>query len=927
MPDSIARADPLDLPEKSPVGEPPAVEPAADPTSGGGGALVVGRRWRNYTVKADLPGSPSGGYLAVDVSVMQEVVLQARPIGADSDARRSVWQTLQELSGEIFALPSEAHEEDGLRYEVFPLPPGQSLREWLAAHRANAAMIETVVQQLSQGIETLHQAGLAHLNLRPETVFIEEGDDHKLKIVIGGTYKTLLIDQAGLVAIEANPYYAPPEAGGLFEHAAGDGLRAWDWWALGRIVQEMVLGQHVYSLVMERDVRANPPELRARAEALLLERDPTGLRAGAVELLPEDTNSRQRMILILRGLLASVRDGRWRWSQVESWLRGDQPPDRYDLPRNARLIRRGEQALTLTEIADLYAQPAHFTEGVGQLFPPEGGAESVWQVLQETPQFRTEFDRVRALREMMSMPSWQGQPVAMCQAAVAGLVWLALAAPGQRRPLCFGEYVLTIAGLRRMFRERAALAETALAVLTAEPYLQRVAPLDAAARKALESLAKAGREAVAAAKAQGWAFVTQPAGVAKLLEWTLASDAELQSRCDGLRTRYAACGDPRLNAWLHAAAPARVEQSLLAVTGDSPEQYGYVSHEEWNRRRHAELTARASLVSRALLWRRLERLIAFSPALLGFWPVALAVWLVPLALGVLARAWLPVALTIVAAIVARVVGTVAVRRLIARYAPGRPPWRWTDHAVRCRREGRALLPGEDRASPKKLEAEMDRIRHEFGRLTLPAGMAPLAESPRFGGLWLESILAAAAPVALLGFIVAPHQMLFRQSAAVAPGSVAQIPAVEKQRLVQEIGPDGKVALFEIVNDGFGGHRRGPLKPWDIPKPAAPVPLRVLGQATASGEQCAFAVVSAELLLAPYPRQGRNVLLAIAVPKRKDSKPSIILYDSATNRVADGWSYRVGADLTPATWYTLTGRDVVYLGLPDTMQGEDLIPLP
>jgi hypothetical protein len=142
-----------------------------------------------------------------------------------------------------------------------------------------------------------------------------------------------------------------------------------------------------------------------------------------------------------------------------------------------------------------------------------------------------------------------------------------------------------------------------------------------------------------------------------------------------------------------------------------------------------------------------------------------------------------------------------------------------------------------------------------------------------------------------------------------------------------VGPDGKVQLYEIVNDGFGGRRRGPLKHWDVPKPAVPLVLNVAGQAPASGAQSAFAVVSAELLLAPYPRQGRKVLVAVAVPRPQGMRPAIVLYDSATGRLADGWSYRVGSELTPATWYTLTGREVVYLGLPGALQGDDLIPLP
>ncbi len=925
MPDPVTGAEALDPSLHSPAGEPSAGQPAANAASGKGGALAVGRRWHNYTVKSELPGPPAGCFVATDVSVMQDVVIQMRPVGAEDDGRREVWRILQELPEENFTPTSEAREEDGFRYEIFPVPTGQSLREWLGAHRTNAATIELGMQQLAQGIEALHEAGLVHLNLRPETIFIEEGNDHQLKVMIGGLHKAQLTGRSGLVDIEANPYYAPPEAGGLFRHEAGNGLRAWDWWALGRIIQEMVLGRHVYSLVMERDVRANPPELRARAEALLLERDVTSLRAGAVELLPDDTSPRLRQIL--RGLLASVRDGRWRWPQVEAWLRGDQPVDRYDLPRNTRLILRGEQALTLAETADLYVLPAHFAEGAAQLFPSDGATESVWGILQETPQFRTELDRVRPLRDMVNMPPWQGQPVAMCQAAVSGLVWLTLASSSPRKALCFAGHVINVAGLRRLFRENAAIAEATLAVLTAEPYLQRVSPLDPTARKALDLLAKTGREAVALAKTHGLAFVARPEGLAKLLEWSLASDTELQANRDSLRTRYAASSDTRLDASLQAPKPTRAELALLAATGENPGPHGYITHEEWTRRRHAELMARTTQVSGALFWRRLERLIVFAPALLGFWPVSAAIWLVPLALTLAAHAWVLAGLTAFAAVAARVGGMFAVRRLVARAAPGRPPWLWVDQTTRCRREVFALLPGEKLPSVGQLKAEMARIRQELGRLTLPAGLARPAAPARFNALETGAALAMAAPVVVLALVVGPHLPLPGRSAPGRTAAAAHPVAPEPETLVQMIGPDGKPGLYEIVNDGFGGYRRGPLKLWDVPKPATPATLKITDQTTASGEQRAFAVVSAELLLAPYPRQGPKVLVAVAVPRRREARPSIVLYDSATRRLADGWSYGVGSDLTPATWYNLTGREVVYLGLPGTMQGDDLIPLP
>jgi hypothetical protein len=194
-------------------------------------------------------------------------------------------------------------------------------------------------------------------------------------------------------------------------------------------------------------------------------------------------------------------------------------------------------------------------------------------------------------------------------------------------------------------------------------------------------------------------------------------------------------------------------------------------------------------------------------------------------------------------------------------------------------------------------------------------------------MWCSSVLAMAAPLVLLAGVVAPRYSPAR-SEQLAPAVSAATPAGGKSpALVQETGSDGQVLLYELVPDGFGGHRRGPLKPWNLPKPAALSALKIIGEAPASGDQRAFAIVSAELLLAPYPRQERNELVAVPVYQPRQSRPWIVLYDPATHRLADGQTYGIGSDLVPSTWYSLTGREVVYLGEAEAITVDDLIPLP
>jgi hypothetical protein len=236
------------------------------------------------------------------------------------------------------------------------------------------------------------------------------------------------------------------------------------------------------------------------------------------------------------------------------------------------------------------------------------------------------------------------------------------------------------------------------------------------------------------------------------------------------------------------------------------------------------------------------------------------------------------------------------------------------------------LPLEAKRAAGELETELNGITEAFRQLTLRVGAAQPATPPQLRAMWFSSAVAMAAPLVLLAGVVVPRYSLLSSDPLSRTVSTAAPIAAKPPALLQETGPDGKVLLFEIVQDGFGGHRRGPLKPWDLPKPVAPSALQVIGEAPASGTQRAFAIVSAELLLTPYPRQERNELLAVAVFQPRESRPWIVLYDPATRQLADGRTYGIGSELVPSTWYSLTGRPVVYLGKA-TLKEDDLIPLP
>lgn len=879
-------------------GTPPAAAPLPA-GNGGGNGLAEGKRWRHFQISK----AHGTGFLAADATSMEEVLLHARPIGEDAAAHREAWDRLSALESDGLVAPREAHEENGWRYEVTAVPAGVPLREWLAAHQPELADIENFVRQVATQLDRLHQQGIVHLRLQPQSIFI--GDDSRgMHVRLGGWEYATLHSQADLIPISVNPYYAPPEAAGLFKHKPGPALCAWDWWSLGRLVQEIVHGSHVYGLLFERNVSDDPPELRARAENALLERDPSGVRAGAVELLPNHVHPRVR--LLLRGLLASSRDGRWQGEQVLRWTQREAAVDRYDLPRDARLFWWRRRAFTVPEAAEFFLQPDNAFDGVQQFFPATKSPEpTLRQFLAELPALRAEHDKVEQILGYVESFAWRQLPLNPRRAAVAGLAWRALA-PNSPRPLSVQRWVVDSAGLQEMFSDAPPAEALAFArVLSTGAYRRAVEAVDAGAGRALALLAESGMDALQRAIGAGWATAADEVGQVRLLWFAFESDKDLASRHERLRNTYATAADPALAALLATEKPSRTELMLLAFVSEHAKELGFVTHAEWRARRAAELGAQAARLRAAIFWERAARMLSAGPALLGRWPVFLGVWAAPLALAVAARAWVWMGVLAAIALGLRWVARALFNTTRQHEAPGSAPWTWRDgpgRAVRMARENSAALG----KSAPQLAAEFAQVCADLRALRVKDAQ-PEAPS-RLTELWVLATLANLVPLVLC---VLPW-LGIDFSARPSPPTVLHhfTPRADGA----EVAKDG--TLFETYDDGFGKRPRGPLRPWDVPT-TTPEPLRVERAGAASPAQRAYARVGGELLLEPYPRRDLKITLAVPVPTLAGGEAGwgIVLYDSAQRELADVRTFFLPTRPEAKRWYWLGNRRVVYLGEP------------
>jgi len=222
---------------------------------------------------------------------------------------------LAAISSPHLARIIEAGSEDGIDYQVFEFVPGHTLEDLLASNlRPDDAFIRPFVEQMERALSVLADAQLVHGDLKPANIVVTHlanGDLHFVVIDFGLTRRARHTIVEGLGG--GTPEYLPPEG------FCGYLTRCTDWWSLGMIVAEMLLGRH--------PLGGSPST--AIALAVITRRfDISGV--------PDSWST------LVRGLLTADYECRWTGHAVREWLDGRTPPlrDTADVPGPPVVARR-----------------------------------------------------------------------------------------------------------------------------------------------------------------------------------------------------------------------------------------------------------------------------------------------------------------------------------------------------------------------------------------------------------------------------------------------------------------------------------------------------------------------------------------------------------------------------------------------------------
>jgi serine/threonine-protein kinase len=213
--------------------------------------VVVGDRYRIDGIVGR--GGMGAVYRALDTQTDREValkVLLANYSSRDSDSKRfkreaAVVKKLDHPN--IVELLDYGQTDDGEPYIAFELLHGVSLRQELKTHRSLPyARMTQVTRDVLKALEAAHSLGIVHRDIKPQNVFLCEGEPPRAMVLDFGVAKALGGDEAASTdltqagQIIGSPNYMAPE------QVRGKAVQpATDIYALGLLMAEMLTGDRV----------------------------------------------------------------------------------------------------------------------------------------------------------------------------------------------------------------------------------------------------------------------------------------------------------------------------------------------------------------------------------------------------------------------------------------------------------------------------------------------------------------------------------------------------------------------------------------------------------------------------------------------------------------------------------------------------------
>ncbi len=285
-------------------GNPPSEEPSGKDFPGNGftGAGLSEGTWRGWKILSQFPagGGEADIFLVRQGETERILKLYRQGIKPDPKAIETITRVgICFPEHLVRILESGTDPESDRFFEIEEFLSGGTLGELIAGKPLEDKTIREILGQMGKILATLHEEGIVHSDLKPANLLIRQRDP--LLVAVSDFGCSSLFDAAlskRFTQAKGTSLYQSPEA------SLGAVLPQSDWWSLGMIILECLLGRHPLAGLNNQVVMY---QLATRGIEIPGNIDP-GWRA------------------LLEGLLARNPESRWGRDEVKRWLRGENVP-------------------------------------------------------------------------------------------------------------------------------------------------------------------------------------------------------------------------------------------------------------------------------------------------------------------------------------------------------------------------------------------------------------------------------------------------------------------------------------------------------------------------------------------------------------------------------------------------------------------------
>ena len=337
-------------------------------------------RFREYLVTKPLPTKGSEADLYLIQKEGQDFILKLyrNAMAPKQEVLSKIWALSRENPHQLVSILDVGFDAACARwYEIMEYLPLGSLRDIAFCWSDRRSFVLAMLHELTRSLHLLHQNEIVHCDLKPSNILIRSCNPLDLILTDFGIASQMASGVSlKMTSHKGTPMYWAPEAfSGLIAPAS-------DWWALGIIALEYLVGKHPFDGFGQQQITY---QLTVKNVEV-----PAGL--GDMEMP-------------LKGLLTKDASRRWGYEQITRWLAGERDIPLYYENSEAKEKKRsteegewlpfrfeGEELLSLEEIARAFVK----NEERWQL-----GAQYL-RYVRQWMESNGEFDKAIQLGEMLT---------------------------------------------------------------------------------------------------------------------------------------------------------------------------------------------------------------------------------------------------------------------------------------------------------------------------------------------------------------------------------------------------------------------------------------------------------------------------------------------------------------------------------------------